>query len=168
MMSGKTVTLEVDSSDTIERVKVKIQDKEGLPPEECRLIWCGMQLDNHRTLANYNIQKESTMHQVWKLNGGGPDLRRTHNLVHLSNPAEGISVYVSRGSHKRLYKVGRPYTIDTLMGMIWSSQRIPLDRQILTFEGTRLKEFSTLIDYGITDYDTITLEEKSDWSCVIM
>jgi hypothetical protein len=56
------------------------------------------------------------------------------------------------------------------MGMIRSSQRIPLDRQILTFRGTRLKEFSTLVDYSISNYDIITLEDArgSDRSCVIM
>ena len=167
---GKTVTLGVDPSDTIENVKVMIQDKEGIPPDRMRLVWIDVQLENHRTLESYNIQEESTFFMIERLRGGGADLRRTHNLVHLSNPAEGISVYVSRGSHKRLYKVGRPYTIDILRGLIWSSQRIPLDRQILTFNGTRLKEFSTLIDYGITNYDPITLEDArgGDRSCVIM
>ena len=172
MMSGKTVTLEVGSSDTIENVKYKIQDQVGIRPEAMRLAWLGhhMQLENHRTLESYNIPRETTLRMVQRLRGGGPDLRRSDNLVHLSNPAEGISVYVSRGSHKRLYKVGRPYTIDILMGMIWSSQRIPLDRQILTFKSIRLKEFSTLIDYGITKYDTITLEvaRRGNRSCVIM
>lgn len=138
-LTGKTVSIEVEEGESIEDVKAKIAEKEGIPPEQQRLIFGGQQLQDSKTLDDYDVGDDSTLHLVLRLRGG-------MQLFVKTLTGKTVSIEVEEGE-----------SIEDVKAKIAEKEGIPPEQQRLIFGGQQLQDSKTLDDYDVGDDSTLHL-----------
>ncbi len=137
-MLGRTISLEVGTKDTVERIKSKIEKREGIPPEEQRLIFGGRELENHHTLDSYNIQRESALQL----------------MVNVAPRGQAVTVETMTGKSFSV-EVDGSSTLESVKAQIHNLQGIPQDQQHL-FVPEKLWQAELKDDCVTSDYDPRT------------
>jgi ubiquitin len=138
-LTGKTVSIEVEEGESIEDVKAKISEKEGIPPEQQRLIFGGQQLQDAKTLEDYDVGDDATLHLVLRLRGG-------MQLFVKTLTGKTVSIEVEEGE-----------SIEDVKAKISEKEGIPPEQQRLIFGGQQLQDAKTLEDYDVGDDATLHL-----------
>lgn len=130
-LTGKTITIDCQHRDTIDVVKDKIQDKEGFPPDQQCLIFAGKQLEDGRTLLDYNIQKESMLHMILRSRGG-------------------LQIFIKTPSDKIIaIEIELSDTVYNFKSKIQEKEGVPPEQQIILLDDTELKDNQRLQDYKV-------------------
>jgi len=138
LFSGKTITLDVEPSDSIDAIKQKIQNHEGIAINEQKLTFAGKLLDGTNSLQDYNIQSDSIINMNLGLVGGG------------NNDGDSKQIYIKTLQGKNItLDVKNTDTIASIKDKIKDIEGIPVDQQRIVFNGKQLEDNNTIADYGI-------------------
>lgn len=152
-LNAKTIGLDVEPSDTIGHIKIKIQDKEGIIPEQQRLLYNGKQLNDDNTLQDYNIKSDNSIRLVVGLLGGGTD-------------GESFQIFVKTLQGKNItLDVKSTDSVQSIKKQITDIEGIPEDQQRLVHNGKQLEDANTLQDYNIDAESTIHLVLRLRGGC---
>jgi len=169
-LTGKTVSIEVEAGEAIEDVKARIAEKEGIPPEQQRLIFGGQQLQDGKTIDDYDLGDDATLHLVLRLRGGrsndqncpltfgSPDLLRVRGGEAGAPTQAPVQLFVKTLTGKTVsIEVEAGEAIEDVKARIAEKEGIPPEQQRLIFGGQQLQDGKTIDDYDLGDDATLHL-----------